>query len=92
MKNVADIRNLIDRLRGRYTVPVNDGGGLLNGSDTFTQVFQTSSISHEAANTIESLSIALADIVDAELSTSACELRAIACDALGLKVTQEPTQ
>jgi hypothetical protein len=44
---------LVDRLRGIYTVPVNDGCGLLNGKDTFTNVFPVPPINHEAAEEIE---------------------------------------
>ena len=47
------LQSLINRLRGIYTVPVNDGAGLLNGKDTFTQTFDTPPISKEAANAIE---------------------------------------
>ena len=46
---------LVDRLRGVYTVPVNDGAGPLNGSDTFTRRFETPPIQHEAAARIEAL-------------------------------------
>ena len=46
---------LVDRLRGIYTVPVNDGAGLLNGKDTFTQTFPVAPIQHEAAGEIERL-------------------------------------
>lgn len=41
--------SLIDRLRGIYTVPVNDGAGLLNGKSTFTKQFPVGGINHEAA-------------------------------------------
>jgi hypothetical protein len=47
------IRELVQRLRGFYTVPVNDGAGLLNGKSTYTQHYQTTPISREAANAIE---------------------------------------
>lgn len=47
--------NLIDRLRGIYTIPVNDGAGPLNGSDTFTREFPVSPIQREAADEIERL-------------------------------------
>lgn len=57
----VEIRNLMDRLRGIYTVPVNDGAGLLNGKDTFTQTFQVSPIQREAADMIERLALRLAD-------------------------------
>ncbi|MEE9401923.1 MAG: hypothetical protein V3V47_01870 [Desulfobacteria bacterium] len=45
--------DLIRRLRGIYTVPVNDGAGLLNGKASFTRAFETPPISHEAADAIE---------------------------------------
>lgn len=32
--------SLVDRLRGIYTIPVNDGAGPLNGKDTFTRKFE----------------------------------------------------
>lgn len=32
--------SLVDRLRGIYTIPVNDGAGALNGKDTFTRTFK----------------------------------------------------
>jgi hypothetical protein len=48
--------NLVNRLRGIYTVPVNDGAGLLNGKDTYTKVFTgLPSINEEAAKAIEDL-------------------------------------
>lgn len=48
---------LTDRLRGIYTVPVNDGAGLLNGKDTFTpaEPFFTPPVQKEAADRIEHL-------------------------------------
>ncbi len=54
-------RTLVDRLRGVYTIPVNDGCGLLDGKDTFTRTFQTPPIQHEAAREIESLNALLTD-------------------------------
>lgn len=52
---------LVDRLRGIYTVPVNDGAGPLNGSDTFARVFDgLPPIQGEAADAIEWL----LDIID----------------------------
>ena len=41
--------DLIDRLRGVYTIPVNDGAGPLNGSMTFTRKFPTLPLNVEAA-------------------------------------------
>jgi hypothetical protein len=49
------LSTLCDRLRGRYTLGVNDGAGPLNGSDTFTREFQTPPIQREAAEAIEAL-------------------------------------
>jgi hypothetical protein len=47
--------NLVDRLRGIYNVPVDDGAGLLDGKDTFTRTFPVTPICIEAANKIEQL-------------------------------------
>lgn len=47
--------SLLDRLRGIYTIPVNDGAGLLNGKDTFTRRFFPMPICAEAAAEIERL-------------------------------------
>lgn len=47
--------DLVDRLRGKYVLPVNDGAGLLNGKDTLTRQFETPPIHHEAAAEIERL-------------------------------------
>lgn len=46
---------LIDRLRGIYTLPVNDGAGLLDGKDTFTRTFPVAPIQVEAAILIADL-------------------------------------
>lgn len=51
----APVMRLTDRLRGKYTLAVNDGAGLLNGSDTFTRQFETPPIHHEAAAMIDEL-------------------------------------
>lgn len=47
--------HLVDRLRGQYHLPVNDGCGPLNGSMTFSREFETPPIQHEAAAEIERL-------------------------------------
>ena len=47
--------DLLSRLRGVYSVPVNDGGGLLEGKDTFTRTFPATPINLEAADAIEAL-------------------------------------
>jgi HAMP domain-containing protein len=49
------LSSLVERLRGIYRLGVNDGAGLLNGSDTFTRKFETPPIQHEAADAIEAL-------------------------------------
>jgi hypothetical protein len=53
---------LVDRLRGIYTIPVNDGAGPLNGKMTFTpeEPFFVPPIQKEAADEIERLRAALA--------------------------------
>lgn len=56
--------SLVNRLRGIYTIPVNDGAGLLNGKDTFTRKFDgLPPINEEAAKRIEKLEAALESIV-----------------------------
>jgi hypothetical protein len=47
--------DLVDRLRGNYHLPVNDGAGPLNGSMTFSRQFETPPIQKEAADEIERL-------------------------------------
>lgn len=52
----ADRRlTLVERLRGVYTIPINDGAGRLNGSYEMTRTFETPPIQHEAAAEIERL-------------------------------------
>jgi hypothetical protein len=46
---------LVDRLRGQYHLPVNDGAGPLNGSMTFSREFPTPPIQKEAADIIEQM-------------------------------------
>ena len=46
---------LVNRLLGIYTVPVNDGAGLLDGKDTFTRAFSVPPIQKEAADEIEDM-------------------------------------
>lgn len=57
--------HIVDRLRGIYTVPVNDGAGLLDGKDTFTaaEPFYTPPIQREAADLIEEMLAALQGVV-----------------------------
>jgi hypothetical protein len=58
---------LTDRLRGIYTIPVNDGAGLLHGKDTFTptEPFSTPPIQKEAADRIERLESAMVEVGEA---------------------------
>lgn len=58
---------LIERLRGKYTIPVNDGAGPLNGSMEFTREFETSPIDHEAATRLEMMTATIA-ARDAEIA------------------------
>lgn len=52
---------LCDRLRGIYTIPVNDGAGPLNGKDTFTREFPGGvPIQYEAAARLEAMARLLA--------------------------------
>lgn len=53
--------DLVNRLRGIYTVSVNDGAGLLDGKDTFTRHFVTPPIQLEAADRIATLEKELAE-------------------------------
>lgn len=58
MAEQAHLR-LVDRLRGQYHIPVNDGAGPLNGSMTFSREFPTPPIQKEAADLIEAMLAAL---------------------------------
>lgn len=51
--------DIVDRLRGKVRVPVNDGAGLLDGKDFFERSFPTSKAAMEAADEIERLRNAL---------------------------------
>ena len=54
--DVEALKDLARRLRGIYEIPVGDGGGLLDGKDTFTREFpDRPPIQLEAAKVIESL-------------------------------------
>lgn len=55
---------LIDRLRGKYVLPVDDGSGLLNGSDVFVREFPSPPIQKEAADHIEMIEEALKDVAE----------------------------
>lgn len=59
---MRDNSDLLNRLDGIYTVPVNDGAGLLNGKDTFTRKFDNlPPIWKEAADEIRGLNRELAN-------------------------------
>lgn len=50
------VLDIVDRLRGKYVLAVNDGGGLLDGKDTVTRDFgPMPPIWQEAAKEIEAL-------------------------------------
>lgn len=61
----SPVLKLTDRLRGIYTIPVNDGAGLLNGKDTITREFETPPIQKEAADVIDALVEALEQCAEA---------------------------
>ena len=62
---MKDYEDLLRRLRGIYVIPVTDGGGPLNGKETYTrtfdvegfhqEVYPTPPIYEEAAHAIEEL-------------------------------------
>ena len=74
--------DLIQRLRGIYTVPVNDGAGLLNGKDTFTRAFDVPPIHKEAADRIAeleaNLAIAVREVCEADKTILKLEARLVA--------------
>lgn len=44
--------NLVQRLRGKYTLKINDGCGPLDGNDSFTREFEVPAINKLAADVI----------------------------------------
>ena len=62
--------SLVDRLRGIYTVPVNDGAGLLDGKDMFTRTFPVPPIQLEAAEEIERLTNLIRRVIHGNWSTT----------------------
>lgn len=54
-----NLASLVDQLRGKVILKVDDGCGPLNGSDTFERMFQTSRLAMKAADEIERLRAAL---------------------------------
>lgn len=69
-QQAVDYDDITYRLRGIYTVPVNDGAGLLNGKDTFTREFKTPPIQHEAAAEIERLRVLVSTAAPTAPSTA----------------------
>lgn len=55
---------LIERLRGTYRIPVNDGAGPLNGSNEFVRFFKPTPIMVEAADRIAELEAEVARLRD----------------------------
>lgn len=49
------MNDLTNQLRGKYTVPINDGAGPLDGSTEFKREFEVPAIHIEAADMIENL-------------------------------------
>lgn len=47
--------DIVDRLRGIYRTPINDGAGPLNGKDHYERRFAVGELSHHAADHIENL-------------------------------------
>lgn len=62
MTTLKEYTDLVNRLRGIYTIPVNDGAGPLNGKDTVTRTFgNLPPIMGEAADAIETLEARLSE-------------------------------
>jgi hypothetical protein len=82
--------DLIDRLRGQYHLPVNDGAGPLNGSMTFSREFPTPPIQKEAAVEIEKLRAALSatvgQMMNAQIDLSTGKTKAAVANALGVAI------
>jgi hypothetical protein len=64
MPPVHQYESLINRLNGIYTIPVNDGAGLLNGKDTFTNTYPVPPINREAVLAITELRQTLQHLVN----------------------------
>lgn len=56
--------DLVSRLRGNYSIPINDGGGPIDGKMTFDRSFAVPPIQLEAAEEIYRLRSALIKIQD----------------------------
>lgn len=65
--------DIVEQLRGKVRVPVNDGAGLLDGKDFFERTFPTSKAAMEAADEIDRLRAELASARKALEEISALE-------------------
>jgi hypothetical protein len=80
--------DIVERLRGKVRVPVNDGAGLLDGKDFFERTFPTSKAAMEAAEEIDRLRAALKNIEYASRKDSLTEterlqsVRTVVCAAI----------
>lgn len=80
--------DIVERLRGKVRVPVNDGAGLLDGKDFFERSFPTSKAAMEAADEIERLRTSLKKIEYASRKDSLTEterlqsVRTVVCAAI----------
>jgi hypothetical protein len=80
--------DIVERLRGKVRVPVNDGIGLLDGKDFFERTFPTSKAAMEAADEIDRLRAALKKIEYASRKDSLTEterlqsVRTVVCAAI----------
>ena len=81
--------DLVDRLRGQYHLPVNDGAGPLNGSMTFSREFPTPPIQKEAADEIERLRRVLLNIIELDHHNHGPESRAAKIARSALNQTQQ---
>lgn len=52
-----DVCTFLDRLRGRYVIPIRDGAGPLNGKDQFSRTFQVPPIAVASADLISVLAL-----------------------------------
>ena len=50
-----ETKDLCNRLRGIYNIPISDGAGPIDGKDIFTRKFDTPPINQEAAKAIEEI-------------------------------------
>jgi len=78
--------DIVERLRGRVRIPVNDGAGLLDGKDFFERAFPASKAAIEAADEIDRLRNALKvmqdQILDVKFSLQTRCIKAVALKAL----------